>query len=194
MKIETIHEHSVDTSLLPDGANILDIGCRGFLFSDHLKELKHKVYCVDVEDYSLSNEGADGSYYRIAISDFDGIASIKRTSDPQATSIVKYDASIKEAVNVFKLSTFSKNVNVNFWDLIKVDIEGAEYQVIMSLEKAPARQLSIEFHLHTGVYSYFEVTMMENKLLALGYFPVKHDMSEQHGAGKNYWDSLWILK
>jgi len=78
--------------------------------------------------------------------------------------------------------------------VIKIDIEGSEYEVIMSLEKAPAKQLSIEFHLHTGVYGHYEMTMMEDKLKALGYYPAQHERTSEHGAGFNYWDSLWILK
>jgi len=91
MKLERIHEHTVCTSLLPDGANILDIGCRGFLFAEHFKGFGHNVYSIDIEDYSLENWGEDGKYLRCAISDFDGIVSNKRGNDAQATCIVDYD-------------------------------------------------------------------------------------------------------
>ena len=37
--ITEIAEHSVDLSLLPLKANILDIGCRGFLFKEGNKYL-----------------------------------------------------------------------------------------------------------------------------------------------------------
>lgn len=191
MTIETIHEHSVDTSLLPDGANILDIGCRGFLFCGHFDDLGHNVVAVDADD-GLQNRG---KYINCAISDFDGKVFLIRNSDAQATSISKKCPNeVATVIDCFKLETFSNGLSISFWDLIKIDVEGSEYEIIMSLEKAPAKQLSIEFHLHTGIYGFEEITMMENKLLALGYFPVKHDISEQHGAGKNYWDSLWILK
>lgn len=190
MKIEVIHEHSVCTSLLPDGANILDIGCRGFLFRDYFDHLGHKVVAVDA-DPGL----AIRKYVNCAISDFNGNVFLIRNSDPQATSISKkLPPEGATAIECFTLDTFSNGCSISFWDLIKIDVEGSEYEIIMSLEKAPAKQLSIEFHLHTGVYGHHEVTMMEDKLLALGYFPVKHDMTEAHGAGRNYWDSLWILK
>ncbi len=194
MNIEKIHEHSVDTSLLPKGAKILDIGCRGLLFATHFKELKYNVYSIDVEDYAYENWGEDCRYWMGAISDFDGIASIQRNNDAQATRIIKFNPLINESIGVQKLSSYSKNQGIEFWDLIKMDIEGSEYQVIMSLEKAPATQLSIEFHLHTGIYGMYEMTLMEDKLKALGYVAVKHELTSEHGAGENYWDSLWILK
>jgi len=191
-KITTIHEHSVMLSLLPDGANILDIGCRGFLFANYFGERGDKVYPVDIDNFSGRH------YFQCAISDFDGDVFITRSNDPQATSISKTllvsPYMETETVGSRKLSTFSKFVGVQFWDLIKMDVEGSEYQIIMSLDKAPAKQLSIEFHMHTGVYGHYEMTLMEDKLKALGYYPAKHEMTSEHGAGKNYWDSLWILK
>jgi hypothetical protein len=75
-----------------------------------------------------------------------------------------------------------------------MDIEGAEKDVIWDLDSPPAKQLSIEFHLHTKVYPESAIKEMEDKLLSLGYFPVKHDKTSAHGCGMNYWDSLWILK
>ncbi len=197
--IQVVHEHSVDTSLLPEGAKILDIGCRGFLFTDHFHELGHRVESIDIESGLMGSRGP--KYWICAISDYDGDALVKiNENDPQATSIQKVDYPVfnpevaKHLIDCYKLSTFSKNVGVDFWDLIKIDIEGSEYQVIMSLEKAPATQLSIEFHLHTGIYGMYEMTLMEDKLKALGYTAVKHELTSEHGAGDNYWDSLFLLK
>lgn len=191
--IEVIHEHSVDTSLLPDGANILDIGCRGFLFTNHFRNLGYSVVAVDIDVFT----GED--YHCCAISGGDFKVRVNRTNDPQATNIsdLPSEESDLPLLNCYSLKTFSEDKihpPVLFWDLIKMDIEGSELSVIRSLEKAPAKQLSIEFHLHTGIYGMNEMKIMEDKLLSLGYFPVKHDCYEQHGAGKNYWDSLFILQ
>jgi hypothetical protein len=193
--IQTIHEHSYDSSLLPERANILDLGCLGFLFTKHMRNLGHATFAVDLGIFH------DEDYHRCAISDYDGDALIKRNNDPQATRIVKHNFPVlnprtaEDLIDCYKLSTFSKKlVGVDFWDLIKMDVEGSEYQVIMSLEKAPSKQLSIEFHLHTGIYGQYEMTLMEDKLKALGYIQVKHELTAEHCAGYNYWDSLFILK
>jgi hypothetical protein len=186
MTIEKIHEHSVCTSLLPDGANILDIGCRGFLFTDYFRAKGHIVFAIDPDELGRDD------YIRCAISDFDGFVGVKvNSNDPQSTTIYKkliYDIAFD--IRCYTIESFSNLV----WHLIKIDAEGSEYEIIMSLKKAPAKQLSIEFHLHTGVYGMYEMTLMQDKLKALGYTAVQHEMTSEHGAGENYWNSLFILK
>jgi FkbM family methyltransferase len=184
----TIAEHTVDLELLPPAANIIDIGCRGFLFTDALTELGHNVYAIDIDDL------VGHKYIKGAIADFDGFVEIARFQDPQATRIDKRAPQSASSVPCMTLKTFSMKCNIEMWDLIKIDVEGAEYEIIMSLEKAPAKQLSIEFHLHTGIYKMHEVDLMIDKLKSLGYAAVQHDYTSQHGVGFNYWDSLFILK
>jgi hypothetical protein len=179
----TVAEHTYEETLLPERANILDLGCRGFLFSGKLKQMGHEVYPVDI-DY-LGPEG----YFQVGIGGSIGRCSIKKGNDPQATQKVQ-----GHDVLMLTIDRFSRDVKVDFWDLIKIDIEGSEYEVIMSLTEPPAKQLSIEFHLHTKVYGDKEVKEMEDKLVSLGYYPAKHDKTSEHGCGLNYWDSLWILK
>lgn len=183
MNIEVIAEHSIDIDLLPEKAMVLDLGCRGFLFTDELRRREHTVLAVDIDKFDRDD------YFQFAISDKVGRVGIKRTSDPQATMIM--DGSEVMCMDLKMLMLTSR---VDFFDLIKMDIEGSEYEVIMSMDRPYAKQLSIEFHLHTGVYGETEMLLMENKLLSLGYFPVKHDKTRQHGLSYNYWDSLWILK
>lgn len=194
--ITTVHEHSYDSELLPERANILDLGCRGFLFTKYFRNLWHNVVAVDIDFFIPSGE--EEEYTKCGITDYDGQILICRSVDPQATRVAKvslfHSFAEKDLINCYTLASFSKIVGIDFWDLIKIDVEGSEYQIIMSLDKAPAKQLSIEFHLHTGIYGHYEMTLMEDKLKALGYYPAKHEMTSEHGAGFNYWDSLFILK
>lgn len=190
----TVAEHTYEETLLPEKANILDLGCRGFLFHDELTRHGYNVYPVDIDDLH-------GRYYHVAISDFDGYVSIERSNDPQGTRINKKitveptpEDTPSKSVQCFTLKSFSDVLGVTFWDLIKIDIEGSEYEVIMALTEPPAKQLSIEFHLHTKIYGEEQVREMEDKLVSLGYYPAQHDKTSEHGCGLNYWDSLWILK
>lgn len=180
--ITTIHEHKVDLSLLPEKANILDIGCRGFLFTNAMRELGHHVCPVDIDELHESQ-----AYYQMAITNYDGRCGVQHTNDPQATSV-------KEGTTIpcYTLETFTGIMGIDF-DLIKIDIEGSEYQVIMSLKTPPAKQLSIEFHIHTGQITERMMREMENKLKNLGYTFASHELTNQHGAGFNYWDSLFVI-
>ena len=187
-QVTVLAEHSVCLDILPEKAFVLDLGCRGFGFTHAMRELGHHVVPIDMDKLH------DGqAYYQCAVSDHDGKVAILKSPDPQATRI---DPSHEGTVPCYTLQTLSGNFlnKGQIWDVIKIDIEGAEYQVIMSMDRPMARQLSVEFHLHTGIYSQIEMRQMENRLYELGYQAVKHEYTPQHGAGNNYWDSLFILK
>lgn len=184
----TVAEHTFEETLLPEKANILDLGCRGFLFTNELQRLGHNVYPVDADKLF-------GSYYQFAITNFNGYADLYKSNDPAATRLNKrHDYQSDSSVVTMTLQRFSDHVGVKLWDLIKIDIEGSEYEVIMSLTEPPAKQISVEFHCHTGIYGMREVKQMEDKLLSFGYYPAKHDKTQAHGMGFNYWDSLFILQ
>lgn len=192
MKIETIAEHSVDVDRLKRGSKILDLGCRGFLFADEMRRRCYEVYTVDV-DPKIKND--DPYHHQIAIAGENGTCCVFYTSDPQATKIKKSNIPLDGFdVPMITLQEFSKKVDVKYWDVIKIDIEGTEYEVIMNMEKPIADQLSIEFHLHTGAYGELEMLLMEDKLTRLGYYPIQHEKTRMHGLSYNYWNSLFVLK
>lgn len=178
--IETVAEHSFET--LQPNSLILDLGCIGFEFANEMRRRGHAVFCVDIQKF-------EGNYDRLAITDYNGWGWIAHNKDKQATRFMK-GIGVSDSVECMTLEKYSDG---RFWDLIKMDIEGSERDVIYSLVKAPAKQLSIEFHLHTGVYSKVGVSAIVSKLHSLGYKTVKHDLTEAHGCGFNYWDSLFVL-
>lgn len=183
MELLTIAEHTFDNSLIDENSTILDIGAGQLEFISYFEDKVMDIFAVDIQ------EMPDKLYtYQCAISNFNGKCGIQDNPDKQAIKI-------KEGNDIIchTLDEFSRLVNINFWDLIKFDCEGEEYNIIMSLQKAPARQISIEFHLHTGVYTTKEIGEMVYKLCSLGYHVVQHDFSERHGAGNNAWDSLFLL-
>lgn len=184
-----IHEHTVDLTLLPEKALIADLGCYGMEFTNYFRGLGHTVHAVDIQilDRYL------GDYDRIAIAGYNGETAIVRTDDLQATHVVN-DLNGKELIACLTLETYMLMKNVNMYDLIKCDSEGSEYPMIMALTKPPARQLSLEMHLHTGVYTENAVTEMVYHLSTLGYEAVSHKKEDRHCAGENYWSSLFILQ
>lgn len=189
--IETIAEHKVDVSLLPDHAVILDLGCLNFIFCNEMRRRGHIVYPVDIQDIP----DMDTLYHRVAITDYDGYGYVIHSNDKQATMFSQFDQknARSERIKCRTLKSFMKELRIEMFDLIKMDVEGSEWQIIKSLDSAPARQIEIEFHLHTGVYSDVDVFRMCNKLFSLGYVDVSHEKTSQHGLSPNYWSSLFIL-
>lgn len=192
MNIQVIAEHSVCMDLLPPKANILDLGARGGQFANYFKELGHNVFSVDCDNLPGI------THPNLAISDYDGIATIIKDKDPQATRIKRYREGMPSVnlVECWTLQKFSESVDVEVdgWDLIKFDIEGSEREVIHAMNYAPAKQISLEAHCHTNIYSKDEAELMMIKLQSLGYLIVHSPWTQQHGSGWNYWDILAILK
>lgn len=181
--IKTIHEHKVDTSLLPDKAIIFDIGARGFLLTDHFRRRGHTVYAVDIDELDRPKD-----YQRIGITNYHGLIGVQKTRDPQATH-----TTVGNDVECTTIERFMAYHGIEFFDLIKIDVEGDERAIIKSLTKPPAKQISIEFHLHLNDYSPSDVEAIVNKLHKLGYVAASHELTNEHGAGLNYWSSLFIL-
>lgn len=188
MNIQVIAEHSVCMDLLPPKANILDLGARGGQFANYFKELGHNVFSVDCD-----NVPGIG-YPNLAISNYNGNATIIRDKDPQATKIKPYKEGMPSLnlVECCTLDKFSEFVSVTSWDLIKFDIEGSEREVIHAMNYPPAKSLSIEFHAHCA-YHLVDIDAMVQKLQSLGYKILKHELTRAHGLGLNAWDSLFAL-
>ena len=187
-----IAEHSLDLSLVPDAAKILDLGCRGFGFANYFRDRGHDVYAIDV-DLLDGHRGDDalGDYLRCAVASEDGRCGVRYVSgDPQATHITYGDA-----VPMYTLQTLSAKLGVAAWDIIKMDIEGAEYEILDNARTCHpiAKQLTIEFHAHCAPQDKWMLDALLSKLST--HYEVHNQVWEpRHGCCANYWDVLLISR
>lgn len=197
--LQCIAEHTVDLSLINRDSKVLDLGCRAFSWSKAMLEYVDKVWCVDA-DNSVKSYDERLPVMNIAVSDTNdkkmqfikfgnGTGNhLHRGTNPKP---------FKASEQVVKTLTLTAIVNAAFGDgmadLIKMDIEGEEILVLLSLKEPPAKQLSIEFHLHTGTPAE-TVHKVFDHLESLGYVRAHCDYSRKHGLPENYWDVLFILK
>lgn len=191
MELSIIAEHLICLPLLPINAKIADLGCLNMIFCNEMRRRGHTVYPVDIQ--SMNED-----YYRVAITNYNGYGYIIYNKDKQAVRFsiddgIHHLPGETERIKCKTLATFMKDIGVDFFDYIKCDVESSEYQIIMSLEKAPSRQFECEFHLHTGLYSENEVANMVGKLMYLGYKVASHEKTVMHGLAPNYWSSLFII-
>lgn len=196
--LQCIAEHTVDLSLINRESKVLDLGCRAFSWSKAMLEYVDKVYCVDA-DNSVKSYDERLPVMSVAVSDTNdkkmqfikfgnGTGNyLHRGTNPKPS---------KATEQVVTTLTLPAIINAAFGDgmadLIKMDIEGEEIPVLLSLKKPPARQISAEFHMHTGTS---EAQILE----VIGHLSQWYDLtfldkSEKHGCGMNYWDVLFILK
>jgi len=197
--IKILGEHSIDVDLLTGGICI-DVGCRGFQFSEAMRDLGCSVHAYDIEPMTPP-EGV--RFGEVAVLDRSGLARYTDTKDQQA----KYVSEAGFAVECRDINSIIEHC----WcetdkeiDILKLDCEGSEYFILKHLhcyvqpKENPLacypRQLSIEFHMHChrALHDQYYEKCMQN--LLKHYVPVKHELTQAHGAGWNYWDSLWIRK
>lgn len=192
MNIQPIAEHSVDLDLLSGGICI-DVGCRGFQFSEAMRDLGCKVLAMDIE-LMLPPEGI--RFMEAGLLNYDGYSFYTNTRDQQAKHLFGKDGikcKVKTPQSVYDqaISMFA----IPEVDILKIDIEGSEYLVLSDPNFQPIpKQISVEFHMHAHrkLHDQYYDKCMEN--LLRHYEPVKHALTQAHGAGWNYWDSLWIRK
>ena len=85
-------------------------------------------------------------------------------------------------VTIHRLSTIARNLGTEAIDLLKMDVEGAEYDVLPELLQSPVpvKQLLIEFHHRTGIESLAVTVKSVERLRDAGFdlFHVSETSSE----------------
>lgn len=189
MKLQTFSEHTIDTDLLTGGICI-DVGCRGFQFSEAMRDMGLKVLAFDLEFMEAPGRI---HFVKMAIAHKEGEGHYTDTKDQQA----KYLSPEGIPVLVTTLNRlYESMLNVKSTaqvDVLKLDCEGSEYLILSDPEFKPIpRQITVEFHEHCHKElhnKYFDACISN---LLKHYRPVQHVRDSRHGAGFNYWDSLFI--
>jgi FkbM family methyltransferase len=195
----TIGGHTFEEKLLGDGC-IIDVGCRGFVFADHFLEQGKKVYCIDPDDevfkdsrqgridlnLAISASAGETSYYK------NGEATMLREVDPDPTFVhinKKYCNPCKSITmeDLYKIT--GENV-----DILKLDCEGAEYIILGETFKPIPKQITVEFHNHCVPKLHKEKYPQIIERLSKYYKMESGVWDSRHGAGNNWWDSLFVRK
>ena len=181
--IGKVHDHLLNESLIPPHANILDLGCRDFIFTNFFKEKEHNVYPIDIGEL-------EGDYSKLAISSKDGHCSVQDERDPDATHIKEGND-----LPMMTIDTFSKLVQVDHWHLIKMDIEGEELEILRTAQHPIADQITVEFHAHCKELGHTKQMIDEVlDMLSEFYYIENRLWEDKHSAGFNYWSFLLIAK
>lgn len=148
----TIDGHTFDEERLGYGW-LIDAGCRGFELAKHWRFNRDKVLCLDIEHFEKPKEvtifkhaalsatpGQTEAYY---FGDGTGnfLKGINETpgNEPDRPCETK-------SVERITLKEIYREIG-NDIDLLKLDIEGSEYEILADLDPIP-RQITVEFHEH----------------------------------------------
>lgn len=195
--------HSFDVDLLPERATVLDVGCRGFDFTQGIRDLRPRalIYAMDPDPMIVPPIGLCAFYAKALVSDplriRSNYASYSTGEGNFLTDLTVWgDAKIIQ-VGCYTITDMLRMTAKGFFDLVKLDIEGSEFQVLENWPGPIARQVSVEFHDFDkrSQYpdSYYE--RLFAKLHNFGYRVVQHELSDISGRGAiGHWDDLLILE
>ena len=204
-KIEEVALHSICPEIMAEGGHVLDVGCLGFEFSSEMMRRGFRVSAID-PDPSISLTIVDDQiqFGRVALVGLGqgGMQQLARFGNGQGNHLVlpntqaPRDAEIVYTTSM-DISELMSAFFVGWWECVKLNCEGAEYDILLSWPGPISKQISVSFHEHTGANPYRPTSAYYEKMLAhLGrwYIPVRHEIDERYCAGPNYWSSVFVLK
>jgi FkbM family methyltransferase len=154
-----IDDHTFDEKLIRDGW-VIDAGCRGFNFANAVRDLfydekeKNPVYAIDIEKF---DDGIKGVVFRqAALTNYSGKTECYLFGNGTANFIKGINMEPKEledrpvqkiTIPAITLQDIYKEIGTDI-DLLKLDIEGAEYLVLGDSFEPIPKQITVETHEH----------------------------------------------
>ena len=194
-----IDNHSVDLSLLTNRP-VLDAGCRGFRFTRFFAGLGHTVLAMDPapETYVPDDlrQTPHVRFYKTALvgPSHPRQAYLRMTEDPEARHVQKSRES--EGDPLVHCMTLADVMNATYreWDLVKLNIEGGEFDILATWPGPIARQIVVSFHEHTPQARGRSAIDYLIEHLAKWYDVHNHVWEKRYGCSENYWDTVLIRK
>lgn len=201
-----VQEHSIEESLLDNGY-VIDAGCGvDFNFSTYMADRGMQVIGIDPNPaITVSPPGVF----------FENKALVAFKRDMKFTTFHDIDAATllhnaKDVINpsgqcdveLITLPEIFDKYRITQLEVLKLDVEGSEYEILDNIDGPIAKQISVEFHDFRNFNPHYpnnERYYSELfKKLSQWYVIAKHTIEEHGGMPThlrmNYWDSLFILK
>ena len=152
--VKTVFEHSFDESILPQGGYVLDAGCgRDFFFAKEMARNGFNVICLDPNPKIKDIPNEVTFIPKALTAAKNGNLKMHLCQDADASTIMYTDRdtfkkTILEVVEVetCTIEDLMSQLNIKKFDLIKMDIEGSEYEILMNIDNLLPGQMSVEFH------------------------------------------------
>jgi FkbM family methyltransferase len=181
LQVNTIASHTFIPCLMKTHPVIVDLGANRGEFYSNLPAAYEPARYIAVEP-NPQLAAALRLLPRVeviesAIGDRDGIARFLAAENPEASVVLPpADGSAGQAVNLRRFSSLISDCNLDRIDLLKVDIEGAEWPLIMESDAThfqPVHQMTIEFHDFCGYNTPGQVDQMISRLREYGFHGIR---------------------
>jgi len=203
LELKEVGGHTFCPSLLSDGC-VIDIGCRGGVFSNEFTDIK--VFCIDPDPKVFTDTIDDVVTWKdefskqnlvlmnIAISDVKGESAYYENGE--ATCLQQIDPDQNHPFIPCKTITMDDLYEITGTnvDILKLDCEGAEYIILGETFKPIPKQISVEFHNHCvpELHNKHYASIIER--LSKDYVMMNDVWEQRHGCGFNFWNTLFIRK
>jgi FkbM family methyltransferase len=185
--LETIHDHTLHPRYLGAQSHVLDLGANYGLFAKAITA-RFGCRCIAVEP---SPEPFAAITETPLISKVQAAAAAKSATVPFYIAVDSVFSSLYQPnavvrvidVQALSLPELFGMVGVRPLDLLKLDIEGAEIELINTCPPSilqQIRQISVEFHDHCGITSANDVNSTLAWLHKLGFFSVRMSRHGHH--------------
>lgn len=196
--IKQVHNHSYDIDILQPSGWVLDLGCNDFIFSRHMLDLGMRVIGLDpIKDLSVPILGPNFHFMNMACVgnptshkvyyEYSSWGANSLYNPPEMLLNRKENAGhannpFKTSYNVecITISEIMKKFNITQFDFIKIDIEGAEYEIINNFDQNCTKQMSIEFHDFLGLNPSQDIELYHKHIIEnqLNEFTVAYEDKE----------------
>ena len=197
-----IYEHTIEETLINKNGYILDIGCLGFQFTKEMKKYCNNIIGIDPNP-NIKNIPNDIIFYNKAlVNNNSDYINYHTYNDKSGNSLLKPDKDWCKYINTIKVKCIMKEHNIDQFELIKIDIEGGEYEFLNKIDWTISKQYTIEFHDFRNMNPYYPnnesyydklFSKMEKYCDIIKHKKTSHPGFPK-GKGDNYWDSLFFLK
>lgn len=191
MNIQTIDNHSVAVDLLKGGP-VLDAGCRGLRFAKWFSERGHRVIALDPAPEVEMEFTNTLSVHKLAlVAKVQAFANLVLTDDLEARFIGNGPGI---SVPCTTLRDISDTHRIWQWDVMKLNIEGSEYDILDQFPGPIANQIVFSFHEHTDRKRGRDECDRIIDKLGTWYDIHNRVWEERYCTYANYWDILAIKK
>jgi len=189
-----IMEHTFFENLLNDEIIVIDLGaCKGEFINEIEKNYKvKKAVLVEANPNNFKNLINKDNWvnYNRAISS-NSNEFIEFYEDPKSpyngTKVFNYFDGVKHKIETITLEDIIKENNISYIDILKIDIEGSEYEIMDKISDEVynvIRQITIEFHDFIDPNLKIETQKIIDKLENLGYKriskPIQHMFNSEN--------------
>jgi FkbM family methyltransferase len=181
LRFAQVENHTLCTSFLGPTSTVLDLGCNKGAFIRSMRQT-YGCRCFAVEPnpglFERLSLMSDIQAFNYAVAGSEGEVDFSLAANDEASSIVRSDSGgvgNRVKVKTIGLAGLLRQMGVEYVDLLKVDIEGAEIEMFDAMPDsiAPAfGQLTVEFHDFCGV-PISAIERVSKKLAKLGYVGIK---------------------